>query len=97
MWTRVISLYGDDLTLLKAHKTAIDLLIVDGFEPMQHDGVDQNWRPLFYSKDFVQENPDMTLGQYRIGASRLQEYGVGISVARKQIRALASKLDASIG
>jgi len=40
VWTRVISLYGDDLTLLKAHKTAIDLLIVDGFEPMQHDGVD---------------------------------------------------------
>jgi len=67
----VISLFGDDLTRVKAHKTATDLLIVAGFEPMEFGEVDPNWRPLFFSKDFVQENPVMDLEQYRVDVSLL--------------------------
>jgi len=46
-------------------------LIVAGFEPMEFGEVDPNWRPLFFSKDFVQENPVMDLEQYRVDVSLL--------------------------
>ena len=42
-----------------------------GFEPMPYGDVDPNWRPLFYSKDFVAENPDMELEQFRLDVPTL--------------------------
>ena len=33
VWTRIISIYGDDLTKVKSYHTSTDLLLVAGFEP----------------------------------------------------------------
>jgi len=53
VWTRVISVYGDDLGQVKPYKTATDLLIADGFEPMPHGADEEEWKLLFDPKGFA--------------------------------------------
>ena len=70
------------MTRIKAFTTATDLLVVEGFEPMDSHPNGVLWKPLFYSKDFVMLNPDMELEDFRIDAMALREFGIGISKAR---------------
>ena len=53
VWTRIISVYGDDLSKVKPHKTATDLLIVAGYESFPAEKDEEDWKVLFSPKEFA--------------------------------------------
>jgi len=68
-----------------------------GYQPLPYQADEKQWRLLFSPKGFVLENPDLDLDSYRLDAAVLRDYGNYISDVRKQIRALAERLDTSVG
>ena len=96
-WTRVISVFGDNLDQAKAYSTATDLLMAAGFQPLPFTAQEEPWKLLFSPKQFAIDNPDLVLDDYRLDVARLKDFGNHISDVREQIRALAKKSDAQSG
>ena len=96
-WSRVISVYGDDLTKVKAYITATDMMIVQGFQPLPFDEDEDPWRLLFSPKQFILDNPEFTLEDYRLTVHSLRDYGEHISGIRTRIREVAQSVDVGGG
>jgi len=75
----VISVFGDNLELVKAFSTATDLLMIAGFQPMPLSAEEEPWKLLFSPKQFAIDNPDLVLDDYRLDVARLKDFGNHIS------------------
>ena len=72
----MISLERHDLSKLKMHVIATDLLLAQGRRGGPVSDLEEEWRPFFNSKAFVKENKDISLEQFALEEKELKELGV---------------------
>ena len=70
--------------------------MVGGFQPIPWEGNKAPYKILFSPKDFILENGEIYIEQYRLDPEELREYGIQISLVREKIRANATRLDSSV-
>ena len=60
-WSRMISLYGDDLSKVRCYELATDLLVDNAMDraPVRRRG-ETEWEPLFWPKAYIKELQDHT-------------------------------------
>ena len=85
-WSQVLSLDGGNEIRIKTYLISTDKLLVQGIPPVPPTRREKQWQPLFFSKTFVEENPDITLDRFRFSAAQLKNYGVQATKLRLQIR-----------
>ena len=71
-WTRVINIHSDDPRSMKPYVLGTDLLLMDGFRPIPDNENTEPWKPVFISKDFVINNPELNLQEYKMDVTTLQ-------------------------
>ena len=91
-WTRVISVSCDNLTKVKGYCIATDLLVNDGIEPPIKRKNAKQWNAIFWPKQFVTDNEDLELDNYRLSEKKLRKYGELVSASRKSLRESALTL-----
>ena len=75
-WTQVLSLDGGDGIRMKSHLISTDLLLVQGIPNVPPPRRDKKCEPFFFSKSFVQKDPEITLEKYQLSAHRLKVLGI---------------------
>ena len=88
----MISIDGDDLSSLKVYELASDLLLGSALAGTQARRRDKSWQPLFSAKQFAEEHKDIALEDFQLSSRRLQDFGVKVSNARKEVLQKAKKL-----
>ena len=68
-------------------------MLVAGFEPEVQVVGEDEYQPIFLPSQFVQQNPEMAIEDYRLTVEWLEQYGIIISDLRKDVRAMAQKYD----
>jgi len=85
-WSQVLSLDSGVEPRFKCYLVSTDLLYVKGIPPIPTPRRDKNWEPLFFSKTFIQNNPDITLEKFRLPENKLKKLGVQATDLRKKIK-----------
>ena len=92
-WTRMISLYGDDLSKVRCFDLATDLLIDNAMDkaPVHRRG-DIEFEPLFWPKHFLKQLNDHTLEGHKLSDTKLRVLGKHVTKMRTKLRETAAKL-----
>ncbi len=88
-WTQVLSLSHDNVTTPKLHVIATDLQLVSYLPKVSSTAIyrkeDTTWKARFFSKDFIDEHPDPSMDDHRLGEKRLKEYVILVTNIRKEL------------
>ena len=75
-WTRMISIFGDDLSQVKCYELATDLLVDNAMDKAPTKKRNEaEWKPLFWPKEFTISDHDHTLAGNKLSAAKLRIYG----------------------
>jgi hypothetical protein len=85
-WSQVLSLDGVKEPRIKSYLVSTDLLYARGIPATPPTRREKNWEPLFFSKTFIQNNPDITLEKFKVPEKRLKALGVQATQLRGIIR-----------
>ena len=85
-WSQVLSLDGEREPRIKAYLVSTDLLYVKGIPSIPPTRRDKHWEPLFFSKSFILNNPEITLEKFRLPDNKLKALGIQATRLRKRIK-----------
>lgn len=71
-WSQVLSLDGGREVRIKTYLVSTDKLLVKGIPPVAPARRDKQWEPLFFSKNFVKDNPEITLEKFSLSKTKLK-------------------------
>jgi len=86
-WSQVLSLDGEHAPRIKGYLISTDLLYVKGIPAVAPTRREKEWAPIFFSKIFIKEHPEITLEHFKLSANKLKALGVQVTRLRQQIRA----------
>ena len=70
---------------MKSYPISTDLLYVKGIPPVAPSRREKEWAPIFFSKIFIKEYPEITLEQFKLPTGKLKALGVQATRLRHQI------------
>ncbi len=79
-----------DIHSTKLHVIATDLQLAPFVPHEPSKRREKNWKPIFFSKEFVREHQDMILDTYCLGERRLKNLGIEVTKARAALEMLAA-------
>jgi len=81
-----LSLDGGKEQRIKSYLISTDLIYVKAIRSVAPTRREKQWEPLFFSKTFVKNDPNITLEKYRLSNNKLKTIGVQATRLRLQIR-----------